>query len=280
VTRAWKAPVIPLHHARSDSATIASVDAIRWDFAPHALFVVAALAGAYAIGVRSEVISRWRLACFAGGLFLVLAAVVTPLDSLATTSLLSAHLLQNVVFAEWAPALVVLGVPPGLAASLGRRGLVRLLTHPAVALPLWIATYAAWHLPAAYDTALRHQSSLLHLEHATYFATGLLFWWPVLQEAPHRLSAGGKAAYVVAAFVLASPIGIVLSLLSSPAYAFYVASPDMWGLSDLADQQIAGVTMSVEQAVVFFCVAGYFVLQQLRAEEARETRLGQSSQIA
>ena len=54
----------------------------------------------------------------------------------------------------------------------------------------------------------------------------------------------------------------------------------MWGLSDLADQQIAGVTMSVEQAVVFFCVAAFFVLRQLRAEEARETRLEQSSQIA
>ena len=155
-----------------------------------------------------------------------------------------------------------------------------MLTHPAVALPLWLATYAAWHLPAAYDAALRHQSSLLHLEHASYFATGLLFWWPVLQDAPHRLSAAARAAYVLAAFVLAGPIGIVLSLLSSPAYDFYAAAPDMWGLSDLADQQIAGVTMSVEQALVFFCVAAYFVLRQLRAEEARETRLEESSQIA
>ena len=256
------------------------MDVIRWDFAPHELFVVAALAGAYAIGVRGEVVSRRRLACFGAGLLLVLAASATPLDSLATTSLLSAHLLQNVAFAEWAPALVVLGVPAGLAARLGRRRLVRLLTHPAVALPLWLATYAAWHLPAAYDAALRHQSSLLHLEHATYFATGLLFWWPVLQDAPRQLSYGAKAVYLLAAFVLASPLGIVLSLLSSPAYAFYVAAPNMWGLSDLGDQQIAGVTMSVEQAVVFFCVAAFFVLRQLHAEEARETRLEQTSQIA
>jgi cytochrome c oxidase assembly factor CtaG len=256
------------------------VDGIRWDFTPHELFVIAALAGAYAIGVRGERIPRWRLACFGGGLLLVLGASATPLDSLATASLLSAHLLQNVIFAEWAPALIVLGVPVGLAARLGRRRLIRVLTHPAVALPLWLASYAAWHLPVAYDAALRHQSSLLHLEHASYFATGLLFWWPVLQNAPHQLSAAARAAYVLAAFVLAGPIGIVLSLLSSPAYDFYVAAPDMWGLSDLADQQIAGVTMSVEQAVVFFFVAAYFVLRQLRAEEARETRLEETSQIA
>jgi putative membrane protein len=255
------------------------VDAIRWDF-PHELFVLGGLAGAYAIGVLGELVPRWRLACFGGGLLLVLAAAATPLDSLATTSLLSAHLLQNVVFAEWAPALIVLGVPAGLAARLGGRRLIRVFTHPAVALSLWVAVYAAWHLPAAYDAALRHQSTLLHLEHASYLATGLLFWWPVLQSSPHQLSAAARAAYVFAAFMLAGPIGIVLSLLSSPAYDFYVAAPDMWGLSDLADQQIAGVSMSVEQALVFFCVAAYFVLRQLRAEEARETRLEETSQIA
>jgi cytochrome c oxidase assembly factor CtaG len=255
------------------------VDAIRWDF-PHELFVLGALAGAYAIGVRGELVPRWRLACFGGGLLLVLAAAATPLDSLATTSLLTAHLLQNVIFAEWAPALVVLGVPAGLAARLGGHRFVRVLTHPAVALPLWLGSYAAWHLPAVYDAALRHQSSVLHLEHASYFATGLLFWWPVLQDTPHKLSAVTRAAYVLAAFVLAGPIGIVLSLLSSPAYSFYADAPDVWGLSDLADQQIAGVTMSVEQALVFFLVAAYFVVRQLRAEEAREARLEETSQIA
>ena len=91
------------------------------------------------------------------------------------------------------------------------------LTHPAVALPLWLATYAAWHLPLG-TTRRCAPVDLLHLEHATYFATGLLFWWPVLQDAPRRLSYGAKAAYIMAAFVLASPLGIVLSLLSSPAY--------------------------------------------------------------
>jgi cytochrome c oxidase assembly factor CtaG len=157
---------------------------------------------------------------------------------------------------------------------------VRALTHPVIALPLWLVTYAVWHLPFAYDAALRHQSSLLHLEHATYFAAGLLFWWPVLQAAPHRLSFGARAVYVFAAFVLASPLGIVLSLLSEPAYSFYAEAPDVWGLSDLADQQIAGITMSVEQAVAFFCVAAFFVLRHLRAEEAREALVGESSQIA
>ena len=270
-----------MSYARDGFAvTIASVDELRWNLHPDGLFVVAALAGVYAIGVREEVVSRWRLASFAGGLVLILTAHVTPLASLANTSLLCAHLLQNVMLAEWAPALIVLGVPPGLAARLGRLPAARFLTHPAVALPLWLATYVAWHVPAAYDAALHHQSTVLHLEHACYFLAGLLFWWPVFQAMPHRLSSAAKAAYLGAAFVLASPLGIVLSLLSRPIYGFYVDAPGVWGLSDLSDQQIAGVTMSVEEAVVFFCLGAYYAMRFLREEEAGETRRRQSSQIA
>jgi cytochrome c oxidase assembly factor CtaG len=256
------------------------VDELRWSLHPDALLVMAALAGVYAVGVRGEAVPRWRLACFGGGLVLVLIAHVTPLASLATSSLLSAHLFQNVLLAEWAPALVVLGIPAGLAARLGTLPGARLVTHPAVALPLWIATYVAWHVPAAYDLALRHQSTALHLEHASYFVTGVLLWWPVFQDVPHRLSSASKAVYLLAAFMLSSPIGIVLSLLSRPVYAFYVAAPDIWGLSDLADQQIAGVTMSVEEAALFFCLGAYFVVRFLREEEARELLREHSSQIA
>ena len=41
-----------------------------------------------------------------------------------------------------------------------------------------------------------------------------------------RLASGARAAYAFAAFVLASPIGLLLALLPRPVYAFYVARPD------------------------------------------------------
>ena len=107
---------------------------MRFALHPDVLFAIGLVAGLYAIGVRNEVVPRWRLTAFGGGLLLLLAAHVTPLGSLATTSLLSAHLLQNVVFAEWAPALLVLGIPGGLAARLGRLPGARVLTYPVVAL--------------------------------------------------------------------------------------------------------------------------------------------------
>jgi putative membrane protein len=180
------------------------------------------------------------------------------------------------VLAEWAPALLVLGIPPALAAELGRIRVIRVLTRPPHGLGLWLATYYLWHLPPAYDTALEH-SSLLHLEHVCYLAAGTLLWWPVLQDLPHRLSSAGRALYLFVAFVLASPIGLLLALLPEPAYDWYVESGGLWSLSPKADQQIAGVTMSVEQAVVFFAVFAIFFFRFLAEEEAQPEKMGRSA---
>ena len=202
---------------------------------------------------------------------LLLAVSVTPIHTLGMHYLLTVHLLQNVVLAEWAPLLVVLAIPPALAASIARLGLVRALTHPAVALPLWIGNYMLWHLPWIYDAALRNPNALLHLEHLTYFVTGLLMWWCVFQDEPHRLGAGARAAYVFAAFALASPIGLVMALVPDAIYEFYVeAHHRVWGLGPLEDQQLAGMLMALEQAIVFFAVFAYWFFRFLAQEERRE----------
>jgi len=248
-----------------------SPDPYAWSADLDGLLVVAVLAGAYAVGTRGVVVARWRVVCFGTGLALVLLTHVTPMAAIANNYLLSVHLLQNVVVAEWAPALCVLGVPPALAARLARPPAARVATHPAFALPAWVAVYVAWHLPVPYEAALEHPGTLLHLEHASYFASGVLLWWPVLQERPHAIGAGLKAGYLFLAFVLASPIGLLLSLLPEPVYGFYEAAPRLWGLSALADQQIAGVTMAVEEAVVFCAACSVYFLRFLREQEREET---------
>jgi cytochrome c oxidase assembly factor CtaG len=211
---------------------------------------------------------RWpaevqRRVAFDVAVILLLAVYLTPLHTIALHYLLSAHLLQNVVTAEWAPGLVVFGLAPSLARELERIRAVRMLTHPLAALPLWLATYFVWHVPAIYDAALRRPDSLLHVEHVTYFVAGLLMWWPVVHG---RYSDGIKALYLFAAFVLASPLGLLLALLPRPVYDFYEDAPQLWGLSDLADQQIAGITMAVEQAIVFFAVFAWYFTRFLRTE--------------
>jgi putative membrane protein len=227
------------------------------------LLVLAAIACAYLWAQRRWPTDKLRVLAFELGLILLLAVYITPVETIALNYLLSVHLLQNVVTAEWAPGLVVFGLAPALARELERFRFVRFVTHPFIALPLWLGTYYVWHVPSIYDTALEHPGSLLHVEHATYFAAGVLMWWPVIHG---RLSDGVKALYLFGAFVLASPLGLLLALLPTAVYDFYEDAPQLWGLSDLTDQQIAGVTMAVEQAIVFFAVFAYFFLRFLRTE--------------
>jgi cytochrome c oxidase assembly factor CtaG len=171
-----------------------------------------------------------------------------------------AHLLQNVVLAEWAPALLVLAIPPVVATRARNFPLFR----PLVALPLWLATYFLWHLPWPYDFGLRHPHSVLHVEHLCYLLAGICVWWPVIHG---TYSSGAKAAYLFAAFVLASPLGLVLALLPRPVYSVYAHAPRTWGPSALGDQQLAGVTMAVEQAIVFFAVFAMYLRRFLQEEQ-------------
>jgi cytochrome c oxidase assembly factor CtaG len=218
--------------------------------------LVPALVVVYLVAARRHRPSRPRIAAFAAAAALILAAFATRLQPLALHDFLWAHLLQNVVLAEWAPALLVLSLAPAVGA--------RVRVPPLLALPLWLAVYFVWHLPWLYDLALRHPHSLLHVEHVSYLAAGCAFWWPVIRG---DLAAGAKAAYLFAAFVLASPLGLLLALLPRAVYSTYRAAAPTWGLSALADQQIAGVTMAMEQAVVLFAVFARFFLRFLSEEQ-------------
>jgi cytochrome c oxidase assembly factor CtaG len=145
------------------------------------------------------------------------------------------------------------------------------VTHPFVALPLWLANYMVWHLPWIYDAALERPATLLHVEHAMYFLTGVAMWWCLVQDAPHALGSGARAAYVFFAFVLGSPIGLVLALVPDALYDFYVhAHHRVWGLDPLEDQQLGGILMTFEQAIVFFVVFAYWFFRFLGEEERRE----------
>ena len=227
-----------------------------WPAASDAFALVPALSVSYYLLVRPYGFERRRVACFVVAQLLLLAVFATPLETLALNRLVTAHFLQNVTVAEWAPALLVLSLPPALGCR------IRVPMLPA--LVAWLGTYFLWHVPAVYDFALRHSHSVLHLEHATYLVAGLALWWPVVHG---RANAITRAAYLFAAFVLASPLGLLLALVPDPLYGFYGARPTIWGWSHLLDQQIAGTTMAVEQAIVFIAGFTFFFLRFLRDEE-------------
>jgi len=143
-----------------------------------------------------KLIPIWRLAAFAGGVVSLWTAVGSPLATL-DEQLLTAHMVQHLLLMIVAAPLILLGAPTitllqGLPRRFVRdtlgpvirwRPLHRLggiCTHPAFC---WLAATVAvigWHVPAAFDLALR--SHCWHeIEHACFFAAGLLFWWPVIR---------------------------------------------------------------------------------------------------
>ena len=173
------------------------------------LLGVAALPGAR---LADRVLARARCCS-------LLAVTVTPIETIALNYLLSVHLSRTS------------SSPSGRRSSSrsrSRRPSPRRAPRvpPLLALALWVVNYGVWHLPWIYDAALRHPHSLLHLEHALYFLTGVVLWWPVVHG---DLSAGAKAAYLFAAFALASPIGLMMALVPEPIYDFYVEAPEAVG---------------------------------------------------
>src|SRR5215213_9957214 len=99
-----------------------------WDEAA----AVLASALAYALAARRLGMTTARAGAFAAGIVLALVAVLSPVATIGTDYLVSGHLLQNVLLAEWAPAFLVLGLPPALAERIAAAPGVRTLTRPLV----------------------------------------------------------------------------------------------------------------------------------------------------
>jgi cytochrome c oxidase assembly factor CtaG len=82
--------------------------------------VIPALSLLYLYAVGRFGASRRQIGCYAASMALLAVAFWTPLHHLGLHYLLTAHLLQNVILAEWAPLLAVLGVSAPLAVALAR----------------------------------------------------------------------------------------------------------------------------------------------------------------
>ena len=245
-----------------------------YSFTFEPLFLVLGVLAAllYLRAARSDRVPRRRVVAFSLGLLLVVAALNSPLETLAAHYLLVIHLLQNVMIADWAPLLLILGLTPAMRATVGRRGghLLVLLARPKIALPVWLVGWYVIHLAGFYDFALRNPWAL-NVEHIVLVAIGTLFWWPLF--ASERLSTPLKLAYLAAGFVGSVFLGLALTFSGSPFYDYYTSVPRLWGLSAIEDQNLGGVLMSGEQALVFLAAISYFLVRLLKEEEEKERTL-------
>jgi cytochrome c oxidase assembly factor CtaG len=213
-----------------------------------------------------------RLFLFLLALLLGTLPLVSPLDEIGDSDLLSAHMLQHVLIGDAAPALALVAlrgpllfllVSPALLRRLARRDRLRrifaFLTCPRVSLGVWMLVIAGWHIPAAYDFALSHES-VHHLEHASFVFAGVLVWMQIVDPARRRhLENAQRLGYMLVLVGAGTVLAAVLAY-APPLYPAYVRpGPRLLGLSPSSDQQLAGLVMLAEQVVVF-AICGAFLL--------------------
>jgi putative membrane protein len=238
--------------------------------------VLALVGGLYTRGVM--VVSRRSrrarysrsVACFAAGWLSLVVALISPLDALGE-KLFSAHMVQHELIMAVAAPLIVLSRPMPMmlwAFSGESRRAIGGVIHSRPARAVWYATSAPftawvlhgaviwlWHVPVLFQATL--SSELVHaLQHLSFFASAVLFWWSIIQV--RRRSRRGTA--IISLFTTAvhtSVLGALLTFSLTPWYPAYASLGGEWGLSPLADQQLAGLVMWIPASVVYLvaCLA-------------------------
>jgi len=220
-------------------------------------------------------VRRSQVVLFSSGVVMLYIAAGTPIHDISEQYLLSVHMLQHSLFTLAVAPLLLAGIPAWIwQALLRQRGMLpvgRVLTHPIVAFALFNATLLITHMPFAVDYALYHH--WFHfLVHAVLVATAMLMWWPALSVVPElpRLSAPLRMAYLFVQSLLPSVMAAFITFADSAVYPFYERSPRMWGLSAVADQQIAGGIMKLFGSLILWGFIAVVFFQWYNREEAAD----------
>jgi putative membrane protein len=267
-----------------------------WDFssAPAILFLL--LAGAYITGsirlaLRSNTDNNFWMKLAAGllGYALLGIALAGPLDGYSG-DMFAVHMSQHIVIAMFAAPLLLIARPMpayiwslprpmrvGTGAALSGSGLVirvlRGVTHPKVALPVFILTLYGWHIPAAYNGSLENE--WLHLfMHLTMFSTAVFFWWPIVGPPPIRtvLNHPQRIIYLLLVVTPTALMAAIITLSSSVIYDFYLDSPGHFGWTPVADQATGGLIMWIPGNFVYLLTLTILFFQWFGHEERKSGR--------
>jgi putative membrane protein len=227
-----------------------------------------------------NLIPAWRRAAFAGGLAALWLALGSPLAEM-DEQLLTAHMAQHLLLMTVAAPLILLGAPSiTLLHGLPRRfvrdtlgpvlrwrqiqSLGDICTRPAFG---WLAGAGAvigWHVPAAFELALR--SHHWHeIEHASFFAAGLLFWWPVIRPW-HSVAESPRWSIPLYLFLATLPcdaLSAFLAFCDQVVYWPYRSAKGAFHLSALQDQALAGALMWLVVTFVYLFPALIVTVQIL-----------------
>jgi cytochrome c oxidase assembly factor CtaG len=217
----------------------------------------------------------WRQASFYAG-FVTIGVALTSLGP-DSQELLSAHMVEHLLLGDIAALLIVLGLTGPLIAPILRIGFfnrLRVLAHPLIAFPLWAVDLYVWHLPVLYQAALRHPG--VHgLEHAMFLGFGINMWMCLFGPLPMPAWFGslGKLLYIVAVRLTGSLLGNVFLWSGSAFYPYYTRGDAVWHISPIADQNLAGAIMMIEESILTLGLLCWLFMRVGRESEERQRLL-------
>lgn len=264
-------PTLILAHASSGDDLIDVASTILQ------LIVAAAVVAAYVQGLRAiraragarRVVTAASVWCFFIGVALVEAALLGPVDEFEGV-LFSVHMVQHLLLGLIAPLFLVLGRPVVVISwalpSARRRAFEQFRrkvlpaarfrrSRPwlgAAAVGLHVGSWWLWHIPNAFDEALRN--TLVHeAEHLTLFLAALVFWW-VMVGVRWRERVG---LAILELLVASMGTGMLAALMVFENHPLYLVSPELssYGISAMSDQQLGGSIMWVPGGIVYLVVA-------------------------
>jgi putative membrane protein len=234
----------------------------------------------YARRVRSlaqsgRPVPGWRQGCFYGGLL----AIGSALSGLGPGSqeLLYIHMIEHLLVGDIGALLIVLGLTGPLIAPILRIrpfDRLRALSHPAIAFPLWALDLYVWHLPVLYQAALRH-AGIHALEHAMFLGFGVNMWMCLLGPLPMPQWFGnlGRLVYIVSVRLTGTVLGNVFLWSGTVFYPFYLHGDAAYKISPLADQNLAGAIMMVEESFLTLALFCWLFLRAAKEGEERQNLL-------
>jgi putative membrane protein len=208
-------------------------------------------------------VEAWRAASFVCGLSFVWIATASPLAWL-DHELLTAHMVQHLLLMTLAPPLILLGMPRTLALHGLLQQFTSVVTNPVAC---WVAAAGSlilWHIPPVFMLGMRSQM-WRDIEQASFLATGLLFWWPLVQPWP-RVSRWPESSMLLYLFLATLPCDILSGFLvfcDRVVYPVFLSSPHSFGRSALEDQQCAGALMWTCVTIVYLIAGAVFTARLL-----------------
>ncbi|MGW7068952.1 cytochrome c oxidase assembly protein [Streptomyces sp. NPDC054855] len=249
----------------------------------------------YALGVVRLVRrgDKWpvgRTISFVVGVLTILLVMCTKLNDYGMV-MFSVHMVQHMIISMLSPILILMGAPITLAlralpvAARGSKGprewllwilqsrYMRIITHPAFTIPLFIASLYALYFTPLFDTLMG--SKVGHIGMMVHFlAVGLVFFWPIMgvDPGPHRPGYIMRMLELFAGMPFHAFFGIALMMASEPMVGTYKNPPSSLGIDALADQTAAGGIAWAFSEVPSVLVLLALLFQWYRSEQRQARR--------